>query len=437
MRPQRGLVVALFLSLALAQSVREIGMGGVSLPGPGSAWQNPALAAVENRFDRGTFSLPLGLLGLLMPDRSPLYYFADPPTFYSSFDLLAFYDQLTHLDSFLLNPEKSPGEVVLKVESDVSGNPRFSLTDGAGHPIDLAAARGLAPSRPPGLIPPPVVSVPFSLGGGFSGSVGLFAGVDGLGLSPDAKLAALLAGGSLEPNQSYAVTGKGAASAGLSMGFAYALALPPLPDLEGTLYLGTRGEAFLGLARVDGEVTTTFTTDSSGKPAGSQTTSRVFYSAIGQGFGYGVRLDLGLAYANEVGVFGLGVQNLVSFAQWQGSERVDDGSGPVVRPKTETVAGLAPAVFASGAGYAPLEEGGKLLVAADLGYDGAFFGHLGVEYPLENLALRAGLGYDAGVKFGVGIGLDLAGFRLDLALTSHTAALFGGQVFGLAAAVGF
>ena len=91
----------------------------------------------------------------------------------------------------------------------------------------------------------------------------------------------------------------------------------------------------------------------------------------------------------------------------------------------------------SGAGYVPLEQGEKLLVAADLAYDGAISGHLGVEYPIQNLALRAGIGYEAGLKLGLGLGLDLAALKLDLALTSHTAPLTGGQVFGVTAAVGF
>ena len=81
---------------------------------------------------------------------------------------------------------------------------------------------------------------------------------------------------------------------------------------------------------------------------------------------------------------------------------------------------------------------GQLLLAADFAYDGATStGHLGAEYPVGILALRAGIGYEAGFKLGLGLGLDLASMKLDLALTSHTAPLTGGQVFGITAAVGF
>ncbi len=437
MKPRIGALGLLLLSLALAQSVREVGMGGVALPGPGASWQNPAYAAIEPRWQRGTWSLPVGLLGLLLPDRSPLYYLADPGTFYSSFDLLSFYDQLAHPGALLLNPARSPDQVVLKIEGDGDGNPRFQLEDGRGRPLRLSAARDLAPSPPPGLTPPPLLSYPFALGRGFYGEVGLFAGVEGLSAEPDPELAALLAGGSLAPNRTYRLVARGAASAGLSLGFALAQALPPLPEVEGTLYAGVRGQAFLGLARAEAEVTTAFTTDAGGQPSGSTTTTRIFTSAIGQGLGYGLRLDLGLAYANKVGVFGVGVRNLVSYARWQGTEEVRDGGGTHAQPKTETFAGVAPALYLSGAGDLALEEGGRLLLAADLGYDGAIAAHLGAEYPLGTFALRAGIGYERGLRLGLGLGVDLAALRLDLALTSHTAPLVGGQVFGVAAAVGF
>ncbi len=437
MRAKAIVLFLLLLAFAFAQSVREVGMGGVSLPGPGSSWANPAYAAAPARFDRGTWSVPLGLLGLLLPDRSPLYYFAAPDAFYSSFDLLSFYDQIAHLDAFLINPARSPAEVVLKVSQGEGGELEFRLEDGEGHPIRLGAAKDLAPPRPLGLTPPPFLNLPFSLGQGFAGEVGLFAGVDRLSLAPDAKLAALLAGGSLAPNETYTLTAEGAASAGVSLGFAFSQALPPLPEVPGTLFVGARGEGFLGLARFESEVTTSFTTDASGKPAETRTSTRLFYSYLGQGIGYGVRLDLGLAYADASGVYGLGVRNLASFARWQGIERVDDDGGSTEQPRTETFAGLAPAFYLSGAGYVPLEQGEKLLVAADLAYDGAISGHLGVEYPIQNLALRAGIGYEAGLKLGLGLGLDLAALKLDLALTSHTAPLTGGQVFGVTAAVGF
>ncbi len=437
MAPRIGALMVLILSLAMAQSVREAGMGGVGLPGPGTAWENPALAAVEARFDRGTWSIPVGLLGLLLPDRSPLYYFVDPTTFYQSFDLLRFYDQLGHPESLLVNPAQSPDEVVLKARQDESGRLQFRLEDGQGHPLQLTTGENIGPRLPPGLTPAPFFTVPFGLGPGLYGEIGLFAGIEELALNPDPKLSALLNGGSLEANQTYRLTARGAASAGVSLGFGLARALPPLPGLPGRLYAGVRGQGFLGLARTRAEASTAFTTDGSGQLSGSNTTSRIFYSYLGQGLGYGVRLDAGLAYADKSGIYGLGVRNLVSFAQWQGTEVTTDSGGTRTGPRTETVSGLAPALYLNGAGYLPLEGNGRLLLAADLGYDGRLYAHLGMEYPVGALALRGGLGYEDGVRLGVGLGVDLAGLKLDLALTSHTAPLVGGQVFGLAAAVGF
>jgi len=262
---------------------------------------------------------------------------------------------------------------VLEVGAD-----RIRLTDGKGRPLLTAPGAHLAPPRVQGLTPPPVVRVPFSLGNGFFGGVGLFLGLERLAVVPDPKLAALLAGGTLEANQRYAVTARGGASAGASLDFSYAVKLPPLPEVEGSLYLGVRGEAFLGLARIDARTTLSFLTDSEGKPSETKEESRIFYSYLGHGVGYGARLDVGLAYANEVGVFGLGVRNLLGFSQWQGTEVTRDEGGSREAPRTETFFGFSPAVYLNGAGYLPLEEGGPVLLAADLGYDGAISAPTGV-----------------------------------------------------------
>lgn len=431
------LLFLLFSPLALAQSVRELGMGGVILPGPGASWENPAYGAVPARFERNTWSVPLGLLGLLFPDRSPLYYFVSPDTFYANFDLLSFYDQISHLDAFLLNPAQSPDEVKIKIRQDQDGNLQIRVEDGSGNPIQLDTEKNVVPPRPDGSVPKPLLTLPFQVGTGLSGQVGIFASVDRLSIRPDAKLAALLAGASLQANETYTLSTEGAASAGISIGFSLTRALPSFPKIPGTIYVGVRGEGFLGLGRFEGESKLSFTTDANGLPAGSTRTQRIFYSYLGQGYGYGARLDLGIAYANQTGVFGLGIRDLLSFSQWQGVEFVEDEGGSSERTMTKTYTGSGPAFYLSGAGYLPLGEAGKLLIAADIAYEGAPSGHLGTEYSFRNVAFRAGIGYENGPKFGLGLGIDLVDMQLDFALTSHTAPLTGGQVYGITAAVGF
>jgi hypothetical protein len=62
---------------------------------------------------------------------------------------------------------------------------------------------------------------------------------------------------------------------------------------------------------------------------------------------------------------------------------------------------------------------------------------LGLEYPLGPVALRTGIGYEGGLRFGVGMGLNLEALALDLALTTHQAPLVGGTVYGIALALNF
>ncbi len=405
-------------------------MGGVLLPGIAGSGKNPAYAALGQPFGPGTFTLPLGALGLLFPDRSPLYYFLDPNTFYRSFDLASFLDQASAPETLLFNPAKSPEEVVIELSAD-----GIRITDGAGNPLALGGGAGI-PKRTGSLVPPALFRIPFGLGSGIAGSVGVFLGSDGIALEPNAALGRLLAGGGLEPNQTYALTARGSASGGLALDFAFARPLP-LPGVPGILYLGARGQAFLGLLRLDARVTYRVTTDDQAQPATEATESRTFYVYPGQGIGYGGQVDLGLAYAEADWVVGLGVKNALGFATWQGTEEVRTDGGSTTAPKTETQFGFDPAIYLSGAGYVPLEEGGRLLLAADLGYDGAIFGHLGTEYPIGPSRVRAGIGYDRGLVLGTGAGFELGPLRLDLALTGRTSPWDGHLAFGLQAGIGF
>ena len=407
-------------------------MGGVVLPGPVSTGKNPAYAAIGDPYGYSTWTLPLGLLGLLLPDRSPLYYFIDPNTFYQSFDLLSFYQQLSSLDVLLLNPSRSPDEVVIYIKAD---DPPIEIRDGNGNPIRLE--RGVAYRGTPAraLTPPPFLRIPISVGANFRSTFGLFAGVDRLRIYPNPALASLLAGGHLEANQTYEVYAEGGGQSGMSIDFAFATPIPSPPDMK--IYVGARGEAFLGLAMAEGETTYRVVTDDEGVPAKSESESRVFYSYLGKGTGYGARLDAGVAVETEAGIFGLGVQNLASFVRWQGTELTLTETERTETPKTLTEAGVHPAIYLNGAAYVPVEGYGKLLVAGDLGYDGSLYGHVGAELPIGTLRVRGGIGYRDGILLGTGVGMALGKFRFDLALTGETAPWDGHLMFGLTAGIGF
>jgi len=428
------LLLTLFLVAGLpatAQGVRELGMGGVLLPGLQSVDKNPAFAAIGDPYRYTTWTLPLGALGLFLPDRSPLYYFTDPDVFFSSFDLLSFYDQAIHPNTLLLNPARSPDEVVITIDAE-----GVRITDGNGNPISIPSVATASSTSPaPSLTPRPFLQIPFRLGDAFTSSLGLFVGAEDLSLRPNPALAGLIAGAPVQANETYELTATGGAQAGLTLDFSFATPVPSPPDAQ--IFVGARGAAFLGLAKVDGETTYRVITDDEAKPSTYENASRIFYSYLGDGYGYGARIDLGLAVVNEVGTFGIGVQNLVGFAQWSGTEVVTESGSSTSTPKTETFAGFQPAFYVSGAGYVDAEDLGRVLVAADLGYDGTFYGHAGAELPLGPTRLRAGLGYQNGLQIGAGFGLELANFKLDLALTGQRSSWDGHMVFGLTAGVGF
>ncbi|TFU17681.1 hypothetical protein [Thermus tengchongensis] len=436
------------LGAGLAQGVRSLGMGGVALPGPSFAGSNPAYAAFPDTWGREGFALPVGLLRFLpaFSDTSPFTYFTDPNAFRTSFDLLSFYDQASHLGSFLLNPARSPDEVVFRVKAD-----GLAITDGRGNPLLPSFQVGGTPEKPTALIPAPLFSLGMDLGPGTYLSVGPFAGTQGVRVRPSPELAQALVGGSIDPCKASTpspchLEAGGAFASGISLALGFATPLPEVPGL-GRVYLGVRGEGFYGLGYVEASGLARPTFDPDGNVNGVSYETRYFLSYPeylesslglgGSGLGYGVRADLGVAVDGGQYAFGLGVRNLLGFSQWSGVE-VEVKDGHETRTPTTRRSGFsAPAFFLNGAYRLPLDVG-ELLLAADASFGAtapAF--RLGLEYALGPVALRTGLGLEGGFRFGLGAGLNLEAMTLDLALTTHQAPLVGGTVYGLALAVGF
>ncbi len=444
---KRTVIAVCFLVLlaAQAQGVRTQGMAGLLLPGPAAAYLNPAYTAFPGDvygYDSG-FSLPIGLLGLLRPQANPFVFFSDSgrkslKDGTSPFDLLALYDQLTHPNEFLINPPQSPGEVVI----DLSDPNNIQITDGKGSKLNfdfsVGSPSGVSVSK--GLTPNPLFRIPFSVGYGLSLDIGVFAGGFGLGASPDAKLRTLLGRGNLEANTAYGVEAKASGQAGVSAGFSFASELPSfeMQDLGAVkAYVGGRGEAFYGLGYLEGTATATVSTDANkipdtqtGKLGGT-----LFYSYPGIGSGYGVRADGGVAFQVQDTTFGLGIRNLIGFAHWSGLE-IDLSDTSKTKAAERNSFGFVPAFYLNAATKIPSETGIAIL-GGDFGYDGSLFGHVGGEYVFGPARVRAGVGYEGGLKFGLGAGFAGPGFTLDTALSTHQAPIVGGTVFGLALSLGF
>ena len=447
-------VLALMCGFSLAQSVRSLGMAGLVLPGPEAAYLNPAYAAYpagQYGSERG-LRLPLGLLGLVLrPESNPLpglSGLANLTKENSPFDLLTFYNQLTYPNEFLINPASSkaflnPNTGYPEIQIVVEAN-GIQITDYRGNPIPLdleLGEAGVAATK--ALTPAPLLRVPFSLADNLFLDLGIFAGGFGLGLSPNDSLRQALRSGQLSPNSEYAAVLSTSTQSGISLGFGYAARLPdlPIPNLAPLkLYLGSRGEAFYGLTYLEGNLSIGLQTDSQGRFDPNRPPvyrGTVFYSAPGSGNGFGVRADLGVVIETQSATLGLGIRNLLGFVRWSGTELRWNGNpgDPVSSQAERSSFGFVPAIFLNAATQVPLEAG-TLLLGGDLGYQSRLYGRIGGEYSFGPARLRAGLGFDNGLRFGLGAGFVGAGFSLDTALTTHRAPVVGNTVFGLAVSLG-
>jgi len=320
----------------------------------------------------------------------------------------------------------------------------IQITDYRGNPIPLdleLGEAGVAATK--ALTPAPLLRVPLSLADNLFLDLGIFAGGFGLGLSPNDSLRQALRSGQLSPNSEYAAVLSTSAQSGISLGFGYAARLPdlPIPNLTPLkLYLGSRGEAFYGLAYLEGNLSIGLQTDSQGRFDPNRPPvyrGTVFYSVPGSGNGFGVRADLGVVIETQSATLGLGIRNLLGFVRWSGTELRWNGSpgDPVSSQAERSSFGFVPAIFLNAATQVPLEAG-TLLLGGDLGYQSRLYGRIGGEYSFGPARLRAGLGFDNGLRFGLGAGFVGAGFSLDTALTTHRAPVVGNTVFGLAVSLG-
>jgi hypothetical protein len=459
------LAVASF-GVASAQDVRSLGMGGVLLPGSGLAAFNPAYAAYPaNLWGRGGgIVLPVGLINFFIRPQMNILNFAtnrapyvnDPQN--NPFDLLAIYDQVTNLNSFILNPPSSPTELVI----DISAQNGVRFFDGQGNQLQFSsgaavAKAGSSNSRPLGVSP--IFRLPIDIGPVQVG-VGVFVNVGTPGISLNQEFLTKLASNTLEPSTTYDfATGTFQASAGvaLDLAFATSFALPTT-----TLYVGARGTGFYGLGYVSGTANTQIDTkpdkspDTStlGKYNGEVFISSPFYHPGDSGFG--ADLDLGVA-AEFSGVqlgapelerltVGAGVLGGLTFSSWTGQNFKLSNTDPTPFAAGKGVAatvdsGLTtdPLFTLNGAGLFNVGVPGlRVLGAADLQFGRNIFAvHLGAEAQFGLLVGRAGIGYNNGLTFGLGGGVDFGGgLGLDFALTTHTPVFTSGYTaFGIALAV--
>ena len=438
--------------------MRSLGLGGALVPGQSLGAFNPAFSAYSSDGRGGGLVLPLGLLNFLINPQMNVIdlltnsaKYGDPSNPKApEFNVLAAFDQATHINTLILNPVPAPRQINVNVSS--SG---VTLTDQDGKPLETNFSSSLANTRgtsPVGVSP--LLRIPFGIGPVQFG-LGVFISAGGPSLAIDPKLQAdLLAGnGKLPPNTTYssAVSGAAKASAGIAFDVAFAtpIALPALPGA--TVYVGGRGSGFYGLAHIDVNAVGSLTTDASGNltsatPDYSVTIFRA--DPTNGGAGYGLNADLGVALdlpGAKLGVtelerlnIGLGIVGLVDYYVWNGTEQTITSAGtsaPV--PSSRSGGGVDPLVTVNVAGTFSLAGGLRVLAMTDVQFGrGVLAFHLGAETQFGPVTVRGGLGVDNGFKFGLGASFDFSNsFGFDLALTTYQAPFYNHTNYGIALAL--
>ncbi len=461
-----GLLLAL-TGAALAQDVRSLGLGGAIVPGSGASQFNPAFLNYPPDGRGGGFSLPVGLLNFVLnsqmnvidflTNRSP-YLTGNPPQ--KVFNFLAAFDQVTHLNSFILNTPTPPGE--LSINLSATGIGLFDVTNNRPISVDFSSLGALfgTPSATSGVTP--LIGIPFSIGP-VAIKIGVFANATPTSPRIDPALVADIADGNLSASYPNAITISGQGAAGISLDLAFST---PINLGVGTVYVGARASGFFGAVYADGRASVNVTPGATSALTDAKIGYEYTYfvsSPLGSSLGGGISNGLGYGVAGDFGVvvdlpgttlgvpelekftIGLGIIGLVEANAWTGTEfrTVYDGVTGVLTTSPATAAtrggvNFNPLFTANVAGTFSLVGGFRVLTMLDaqLGR-GSLNLHLGVEAQWTLFVVRGGIGLENGrFRFGIGGGLEITpGFGLDLALTAHPTPFVGGTSWGIAAAL--
>lgn len=426
------LTAVLLAPAASAQDARSLGMGGVTVAGPGATSVNPAFAAVPGS-GGSSLTLPMGALSALTRD------YWDP--YGPGFDALSTLDQASALGLYLLDPAVSPDRVTVGV--DAAG---LSVGFEGGSTMDLAR-----PASYDGGLELPI--------GGSLGPVRLgvrpFATVH-VRFDPGSDLKQVFAGGSTSASAD--LTADAEAGVALDVGTALPLPVPSSALGGGRLYAGVRASAVAGLEKASLSVhgTAQAEQDSNGNLTGNvlygyNALTSVGGVLTGGGPGYGGQAALGFAasFPTAAGTLttGVSVRHLgvmvwnLDQVRMQGDQSSSSNSDLGYARQVEVADHVhVAAQVALDIPPETLDAGGLGLVVAadgDLDLSGGLAAHAGAEARLGIFAFRAGLGYQDGLRLGVGAGVRAGPVGFDVALATHPSPLTDHRAFGVAASVAF
>jgi hypothetical protein len=465
------LAFAAISSVAQAQDVRTLGLGGALVPGPAFAPFNPAYSIYPSDGRGGGLTLPIGLLNFFINPQMNVIDFVTNPSSYADtttkeFSFLASFDQLTHLNTFIIAYPAAPKSIRLEVGA--TGIRIFDTTNPNAekeikYDFNSQASYGAAVRSNSGVTP--LFEIPFGIGP-VNAAIGVFLSPS-FGAKIDPALQAdIVADGKLDQDYPKALVGTGQGVAGLTFSFGYADKF----DVDGnTVYAGGRGSGFVGgaLVEVTVEANVQRGQDSNNQPVNDVTKAQFGYKTTyftaspffpGGGLGFGGNADVGAAGdipGKTLGVpelekltVGLGIIGLVDYSRWTGRETISERKPGASSDEPQIInegvvresANFNPLVTFNAAGTFSLEGGLRVLALFDTQFGrGQFSMHLGVEAQWALFILRTGIGIEnTGFRFGLGGGIEVTrGFGLDFALTGHPTPLIGGTSLGIACALRF
>ena len=425
----------------LAQSARDLGLAGVTMPDEGAMFSNPALAHRDFSTRAVVVPVPFGLFGLVSNLSG------------EDLDVLYLLDAALHPESYLLNPASGDIDVAFEAGLDEDGRPELSLD------IDTGDLSGFLRSLSRGVEQSLDLPVAFRIGGQtfavhpFERSYVQFKPTGGFGKTVSVGLDTVRLN----------------LTAGVSADWLYTreLAVSPNHPPGAKRYVGVRTAPFVGLVNIDADIDSSDLEVNVGEFEASFRLDASSFSSIVSvnGAGGGLTTDWGLVDvlplplepgrgSREV-VLGVSVQDL-SLSYWRGRETDLVGEGSSEAPDEVTLEFQERAasrfffaphlnVLVHGAYRRDFSNANSLTVAADLELD-AFTGApstaLGVEGVLhtalvENLSLRSGVGWEGGLKWGLGAGANWGWFGLDTAFHAYRSPASLRSTYGLAVSTDF
>ncbi len=437
----------LLISLPVsAQSARKLALAGVVMPDERSMFENPAFS----HQDFGNFNLivpvPLGFIDIInaLTDDS------------GNLDLLLLLDAVFQYDSLLFNPTSNVFDFEFEANLDGNGMPNLKLNLEGNDAVEFLKRleQGINNSLE--------VPIAFNIAGQtFAINPFLHGHVK---IAPQGNFKEDNASVDLE-NMQLKLIG------GISADWFYALNLSEwLSSADNSIqyYAGIRVAPFIGIGYVDTFINqANLRLDRNDTEASYVLDAAAFSSLLFEN-GWGLGLDTNIGAAAVIPLRLLGNPRLpseitigfsvkhIGLSYWTGKGYSLEGTGssnnsdnvPLdFKAITENRFVFAPYIntLFHGSYKHYFNQNNNLTVAADVGFNGlgnTIYSELGIEGIIkprwaDNLALRAGVGYEYGLKGGIGVGVNWDWVWLDSALHAYPSSFSTGTTYGIAISASF